>query len=111
MIYHGAERQDYSSGRSKIDLRDSYSLPPDGRIALALGYATATKGWDVIDKMDIPEGWTIVINASKNEYSQEDCPVGVNKKNLIKLHWDYLNEKRTMCTIFMRRCCYFTLQG
>ena len=99
VIYHGAERQDYSSGRSKIDLRDSYSLPRDGRIALALGYATATKGWDVIDKMDIPEGWTIVINASKNEYSHEDYPVGVNKKNLIKLHWDYLNEKQ-LCELF-----------
>jgi glycosyltransferase involved in cell wall biosynthesis len=66
---------------------------------LALGYATATKGWDVIEKMEIPDGWTIVINASKNEYSHEDFPLSESKKNLINLHRDFLNEKQ-LCELF-----------
>jgi glycosyltransferase involved in cell wall biosynthesis len=99
VIFHGAEKQDYTSNRSKSDLRKSYSIPVHGRIALALGYATATKGWDVIQKMEIPDGWTIVINASKNEYSHEDFPVRSSKKNLINLHRDFLNEKQ-LCELF-----------
>ena len=99
VIFHGAEKQDYTSNRSKADLRKSYSIPVHGRIALALGYATATKGWDVIEKMEIPDGWTIVINASKNEYSHEDYPVSGSKKNLINLHRDFLNEKQ-LCELF-----------
>jgi glycosyltransferase involved in cell wall biosynthesis len=99
VIFHGAEKQDFTTSRNRSDLRKSYSIPVDGRVALALGYATATKGWDVIEKMDIPHGWTIVINASKNEYSHEDYPIGANKKNLINLHRDYLNE-RQLCELF-----------
>ena len=76
VIFHGAEIQDIRSDRTKANIRKSYSIPAHGRIALALGYATATKGWDVINRMDIPDGWTIVNNASKNEYSHEDYPIG-----------------------------------
>jgi glycosyltransferase involved in cell wall biosynthesis len=99
VIFHGAEKQVYTLNRSKADLRKSYSIPVYGRTALALGYATATKGWDVIEKMEIPDGWTIVINASKNEYSHEDFPLSESKKNLINLHRDFLNEKQ-LCELF-----------
>jgi glycosyltransferase involved in cell wall biosynthesis len=99
VIYHGAEKQHYTLDQNKADLRKAYSLPANGRIALALGYATATKGWDVIEKMEIPDGWTIVINASKNEYNHEDFPISDNKKNLINLHRDFLNEKQ-LCELF-----------
>lgn len=94
VFYHGAERQKFLPVRSKSELRKSFSIPAHGRIALALGYATATKGWDVIEKMDIPEPWTIVINASKNGYSKEDYHLDTNKKNLINLHMDFLNEEQ-----------------
>ena len=94
VIFHGAKKQGSTADRTKADLRKSYSIPADGRVALALGYATATKGWDVIKKMDIPDGWTIVNNTSKNEYSHEDYPIGVHKRNLINLRSDFLSEKQ-----------------
>lgn len=94
VYYHGAERLMFASGQSKSDLRKSFSIPDHGRIALALGYATATKGWDVLEKIDIPDPWTIVINASKNGYSKEEYQIDTKKKNLINLHMDFLNEEQ-----------------
>jgi glycosyltransferase involved in cell wall biosynthesis len=99
VIFHGAETQEIPSDRTRDNLRKSYSIPAHGRIALALGYATATKGWDVINRMDIPDGWTIVSNASKNEYSREEYPISCHKKNLINLHRDFLSEEQ-LCGLF-----------
>jgi glycosyltransferase involved in cell wall biosynthesis len=99
VIFHGAETQGIRSDRTKSNLRKSYSIPAHDRIALALGYATATKGWDVINRMDIPDGWTIVSNASKNEYSREEYPISGHKKNLINLHRDFLSEEQ-LCELF-----------
>ena len=94
VIFHGADRQDSGSGQIKSEIKKSYSIPEQGRIALALGYATATKGWDMIEKMDIPDHWTIVINPSKNGYSSEKYHIGTKKRNLINLHMDFLSEKQ-----------------
>ena len=94
VIFHGADRQDSGSGQIKSEIKKSYSIPEQGRIALALGYATATKGWDMIEKMDIPNHWTIVINPSKNGYSSEKYHIGTKKRNLINLHMDFLSEKQ-----------------
>ncbi|MGB7557404.1 MAG: glycosyltransferase family 4 protein, partial [Nitrososphaeraceae archaeon] len=94
VIFHGADRQDSGSGQIKSEIKKSYSIPEQGRIALALGYATATKGWDMIEKMDIPDHWTIVINPSKNGYSSEKYHIGTKKSNLINLHMDFLSEKQ-----------------
>ena len=41
------------------------------KIALALGFLTATKGWDILENMDIPSDWIIVLNHSKNHYNRE----------------------------------------
>jgi hypothetical protein len=70
-----------------------FSLPECGRIALALGFMTATKGWDIIEKMNIPEGWTIVVNSSKNHYNSERLNPNFVKKNVINLQKDFLTEK------------------
>jgi glycosyltransferase involved in cell wall biosynthesis len=94
VIFHGAERQDFGSGQIKSEIKKLYSIPEHGRIALALGYATATKGWDMIEKMDIPDHWTIVINPSKNGYSNEKYHIGTKKRNLINLHLDFLSEEQ-----------------
>ncbi len=94
VIFHGGERQDFGSGQIKSEIKKSYSIPEQGRIALALGYATATKGWDLIEKMDIPDHWTIVINPSKNGYSNEKYHNVTKKKNLINLHMDFLSEEQ-----------------
>lgn len=48
----------------------------------------------MIEKMDIPDHWTIVINPSKNGYSNEKFHIGTKKRNLINLHMDYLSEEQ-----------------
>ena len=70
-----------------------FNLPECGRIALALGFMTATKGWDIIEKMNIPEGWTVVVNSSKNHYNTEKFNPNFVKKNVVNLRKDFLNEK------------------
>lgn len=94
LIFHGGEQQNLESGQIKSEIKKSYSIPEQGRIALALGYATATKGWDIIEKMDIPDHWTIVINPSKNGSSNEKYHMGTKKRNLINLHMDFLSEEQ-----------------
>jgi glycosyltransferase involved in cell wall biosynthesis len=70
VIYHGAE-PNLLIQPSKESARSKYSLPVDRKIALALGFATHTKGWDILREMKIPDNWTILVNHSRNYYSQE----------------------------------------
>jgi glycosyltransferase involved in cell wall biosynthesis len=70
VIYHGAE-PNLMIQPSKESARSKYSLPVDKKIALALGFATHTKGWDILREMKIPDNWTILVNHSRNYYSQE----------------------------------------
>jgi glycosyltransferase involved in cell wall biosynthesis len=72
VIYHGAEPSIPPNPENKRNARSMFSLPQDGRIALALGFKTSTKGWDIIKKIDIPSGWRIVINSSKSYYNTEN---------------------------------------
>ena len=78
VIYHGAES--YMSPRpTKKDARAKFSLPQEGRIALALGFRTATKGWDILAKMKIPAGWSMVVSSSKNHYNKENLSLQLRK--------------------------------
>src|SRR6187200_301371 len=97
VIYHGAEPAT-SNHPNKKDARSIFSLSQDGRIALALGFKTNTKGWDIIKKMDIPEGWRIVINSSKSSYYNtenydEKWDEGNNSNNIIDLKRGLLSEQ------------------
>jgi glycosyltransferase involved in cell wall biosynthesis len=91
VILHGAESS--SVYISQDEARKLFNLPESGRIALALGFMTATKGWDIIEKMNIPEGWTVVVNSSKNHYNTEKFNPNFVKKNIINLQKDFLTEK------------------
>jgi glycosyltransferase involved in cell wall biosynthesis len=92
VILHGAEPSS-STTISQNEARKLFNLPEGGRIALALGFMTSTKGWDIIEKMNIPEGWTIVVNSSKNHYNTEKCNPNLVKKNIVNLQKDFLTEK------------------
>jgi glycosyltransferase involved in cell wall biosynthesis len=92
VILHGAESSS-SVYISQDEARKLFNLPEFGRIALALGFMTATKGWDIIEKMNIPEGWTVVVNSSKNHYNTEKFNPNFVKKNIINLQKDFLTEK------------------
>ena len=92
VIYHGAEAaMPFSS--SKREARARFALPETGRIALAVGFRTATKGWGIFNKMEIPSPWNIVINSSKNHYNLENFNPRFDGKNqLITLEIDFLND-------------------
>ncbi|MFB5599679.1 MAG: glycosyltransferase [Nitrososphaeraceae archaeon] len=95
VIYHGANS--YSSQNvSKQEARTKLSLPLDSKIALAQGFFTSTKGWDIINQMNIPDDWRIVLNHSKNHYSKQrfNLPfiTNNNKNKIINLNKKYLSE-------------------
>lgn len=71
VIYHGAEPSLMNRPTMEV-ARSHYSLPLDRKIALALGFATHTKGWEILKEMKIPDNWTILVNHSRNYYSREN---------------------------------------
>jgi glycosyltransferase involved in cell wall biosynthesis len=97
VIYHGAEPTSKIISRpSKRGARDRFSLPKGQRIALALGYKTATKGWDIFEKMNIPDGWVVVTNGAENHYNKDNVTIRFNKQNqgsLIDLKKDFITEE------------------
>jgi glycosyltransferase involved in cell wall biosynthesis len=105
VIYHGA--QSSLPGLSEIkkeEARTIFGLPVDKtkRIALAIGFRTGTKGWDIFKKINVPTNWLIVINSSKNHYNKENDKLETITKNnsnettskkIIDIKRDFLNEK------------------
>lgn len=92
IIYHGAESSAPFPSAKEI-ARQRFSLPLAGRIALAVGFRTATKGWDIFRKMLVPDNWTIVINSSRNFYNVENFePRFDGRKKIVNLDMDFLNE-------------------
>jgi glycosyltransferase involved in cell wall biosynthesis len=95
IIYHGADSHTPTIPDKK-DARAFFSLPSDKRIALALGFKTESKGWDILNKIKIPEGWKIVINSSKSHYNKENYDITNmirNNPNIIDIQKGYLNDK------------------
>jgi glycosyltransferase involved in cell wall biosynthesis len=91
VIYHGAEPSAVP-GLTKKDARVRFSLPENGRIALALGFQTHTKGWDVLERMKVPEGWTIVVSSSENWYIKDSFSRRLNNDNIIIIPNGFLGE-------------------
>src|SRR6185295_8882010 len=60
---------------------------------LAMGFMTATKGWDIIGKMKIPKGWKIVINTSRNHYGREKLKNNFENEGVINLNRGFLSER------------------
>lgn len=74
LLYHGAEPAAPIAGISKKYTRTrfpSLRQSKNDRIALAFGFMTIAKGWDIIEKMKVPNNWTIVINTSVNHATGE----------------------------------------
>lgn len=97
LIYHGAEPAIPNTAITKQKARTTFSLPRDGRIAIAVGFRSAVKGWDILEKIQVPNGWTILINSSKNEYGLGDEKIILKLerkiKNLICLQRDFLSDE------------------
>jgi len=95
IIYHGAEPSSkISSQPTRKEARSRFSLPEQGRIALALGFGTATKGWDILEKINVPDDWFIVVNAPKNPYnSKEKVDLRFRNDRVIDIRKGLLEEE------------------
>jgi glycosyltransferase involved in cell wall biosynthesis len=95
VIYHGTNSF-FSQPVSKQEARTKLSLPTCSKIALAQGFFTSTKGWDIISHMDIPDGWTVVLNHSNFHYSQQNFDIDLakskNQNKIINLNKNFLSE-------------------
>ena len=108
VIYHGAEPAiELSSLSSRIndkkEFRKDFGLPLDKILLLAFGYAGSYKGFDVLAKLRLPYGWSLVVKQTKHERGFEK-PIELGGKNerdnnVISLNLGYLDDT-TMSKLF-----------
>jgi glycosyltransferase involved in cell wall biosynthesis len=106
VIYHGAEPAVELSSTSstmnyKKEFREDFGLPVDKMLLLAFGYAGSYKGFDVLDSLDLPNGWSLVVKQTKHERGFErPIEIGTNNtENVISLNLGYLDDT-TMSKLF-----------
>jgi glycosyltransferase involved in cell wall biosynthesis len=100
IIYHGAEPALSAQRISKTEARSRFpSIPQrvNDKIALAMGFMTVAKGWDILKKMKVPENWTIVLCSSVNHSTDERIRIDSleqtnSNSSIINLDKDYLPE-------------------
>jgi len=99
LIYHGSEPS-VTCPVDKTEVRKKFLLPEDVNIALAVGFMTATKGWDIIKKMRVPNDWKIVINSSKNHYSKEKMKKRFENDGVIDLSRGFLDDRELSSLLY-----------
>jgi glycosyltransferase involved in cell wall biosynthesis len=95
IIYHGAEPAIMNTP-NKNAARKEFSLPIEKKIAVVVGFQTITKGWDLLNKVEMPHDWIMVTNSTKGDYNNEKLDshfFKCNKDNVIDLKRGYLNDK------------------
>ena len=111
VIYIGSDPA-ISFPPSKKEARMWFSLPQDRRrIALAIGFRTVNKGWDIIENMNIPDEWIIVINSDKDHYNTQNLNFKwedevnnnqryYNNKNIIDLQRGFLTDEELSMLLY-----------
>jgi glycosyltransferase involved in cell wall biosynthesis len=111
VIYHGSEPATAIAAAIHPGIlkkkREEFSIfvGEDQKIALAFGFRTDGKGWDILNKMEIPNGWTIVVNSSKSYYNKENLELrwvseeDATKNKIIDLDRGYLSDDE-LSTLF-----------
>ena len=84
VIYHGAE-PNLIKHVKKREARGAFSLPLNRKIALFFGFMTHTKGWDILNDLDIPNDWKVIINQSENLFNLSK-PLPINDQNVRKIN-------------------------
>lgn len=105
VIYHGSasalstpitkkEARERLSLARRIKVNNDSQNNKYKKIALAVGFLTATKGWDILENMKLPSDWTLVLSHSKNHYNKEiiDFKDLNNDKNILNLQRDFLSD-------------------
>ena len=83
---------------NKNEARAKFSLPQDSqRIALAAGFAVVNKGWDIIDRIDIPANWIVVTNSNNypgDHYNIKNVSFKLKRHDkIINLHRGFLSDE------------------
>jgi glycosyltransferase involved in cell wall biosynthesis len=103
VIYIGAEPA-ITPPSSKKEARANYSLPQNEcRIALAVGFRTINKGWDILERMHIPSGWILVVNSNvKDHYNIQSLNFkwDNDRGNLFDLKRGFLNDEELSMLFF-----------
>src|SRR4051794_355061 len=92
IIYHGAEPL-ISLNLSKEEAKQKFSIPLDKKIAVTVGFRTVTKGWDILDKVKLPNDWLIISNSAKSHYNKESYYDKLDKDKVIDLQRGFLSEE------------------
>lgn len=99
VVYHGAEPTLPVPLEKKL-ARKKFNLPVDKKIGLLFGFATHTKGWDLLNSLNIPYNWTIVINQSKNLYGTRNrSTVATNDDLDHKIKWNTKNRDQKIINL------------
>ena len=99
VLYHGSVPY-FKNEISPIEARKRMHLPEKGRLALAQGFITNTKGWDIIRKIKMPKKWRLVVNYSKNFYNNEKIDFDFQDDKVINLNKRYLSEEELSLLFF-----------
>ena len=104
LIFHGSEPWSSPINVSQKEARSRLGLPLRGRLALAQGFFTATKGWNIIRNMRMPKNWKLVVNYSKNFYNTENTSLDLSNSKIIdqvvNLNKQYLSEEELSLLLF-----------
>ncbi len=99
VIHHGSVPY-FKTDIAQIKARKLMHLPEKGRLALAQGFITNTKGWDIIRKIKMPKDWKLVVNYSKNFYNTEKINFEFHDDKVINLNKKYLSEEELSLLFF-----------
>jgi len=99
VVYHGSVPY-FQTDKKCIEARKMMGLPEKGKLALAQGFITNTKGWDIIRKLKLPKDWKLVVNYSKNFYNDEKIRFEYHDDKVINLDKRYLSEEELSLLFF-----------
>jgi glycosyltransferase involved in cell wall biosynthesis len=104
VIYHGAEPAIYPIP-SKQEARVRLSLPRDKMLAVAIGFRTIAKGWDILDKIEMPKDWMLVLNSSKGHYNTEELSLSfADRENIIDLQKGFMGDEELSLLLCASDC-------
>ena len=100
IIYHGAEPAIQNVPDIK-EIRNKLSLPIEKKLAVIVGFQTITKGWDLLNKLKMPNDWVMVTNSTKGDYNKEEIDRSFKKNSeIIDLKRGYLNDRELSLLLF-----------
>jgi len=92
IIYHGGEPA-IQNAPDKKEIRNKLSLPLEKKLAVIVGFQTVTKGWNLLNKVKMPNDWIMVTNSAKGEYNKENIDKSFNYNgDIVDLKRGYLND-------------------